>query len=299
MKIVFIGGAHIDRTGKLAGQAVPATSNPGRIAVGAGGAGLNTARVAQMLGADCTITGPVGDDDDSAILHNAVAAADIKNALVSVSGEKTGTYLSIVDGTGSLVSAVADLSLNDQLTADWLKDNAGAALGGADMWYVTTNLARGCISQLLKSPQARVAATTVSPAKAIRLRGVLDKLEVLFTNVDEAQSLLRVEEENPRELAHLLALQGVQKGVVSNADKPLCCWANNAFHELVPSATPITGTVIGAGDALAGTVLAGISQSMDFTAAVASGMIAAQLTLQSNDPVVEHLNWPDLKDKKP
>lgn len=298
MKIVFIGGAHIDRTGKLAGQAVPATSNPGRIVVGAGGAGLNTARVAQMLGADCAITGPVGDDEDSVILRDAVTGAGIEDALVSVSGQKTGTYLSIVDGSGALVSAVADLSLNDQLTADWLEDKAGAVIGGADMWFVTTNLARGCISQLLQSPQARVAATTVSPAKAIRLRGVLDKLDVLFTNVAEAQSLLRVEEESPRELAHLLARRGVQKGVVSNADKPLCCWADEVFHELVPSAAPITGTVIGAGDALAGTVLAGMSKGMDFTAAVACGMVAAGLTLQSDGPVVDHLDWSELKDEK-
>jgi sugar/nucleoside kinase (ribokinase family) len=291
VKIVFIGGAHMDHMGKLLSAPVNGASNPGKLTSQPGGAGLNSASVAAMLDVHVSLVGPVGDDVTEKIVRQTLIERNIHDGLVSVRGRQTGSYTSIIGPDGDLVIGLADLTLYEDTTAEWLFENCADELEAADYWFLSANLARSSVGELIERAKAPIAAATVSISKAIRLRGVLEKIDVLFTNRAEAQSLLRSDEEDCEKLAGLAMSRGVKSGVVSNGRKTFAY-----FHKGKVTAVevpPVDGIVdvTGAGDALAGTVLAGLGKGMGFDEAVRHGAAAGQATIKVATPVRTDLTW--------
>lgn len=298
MKITFIGGAHIDYMGKLADEVVFGASNPGTLTTFPGGAGLNSARVAAMLGCDVVMAGPVGDDSQGKTIKQIIDNCGITNAMVCVPAGKTGSYTSIIGSDGQVVVAMADLSLNEKMDVKWLDENCRDALSNADMWFLTSNLSQTAIDELVTSANVPIAATTVSVSKAGRLQNVLDELDIVFTNQREAQSLLHTDEENCSELALQLMQRGIARGVVSNGAGPLSFWTETRVFDIEVSEISGVADIIdvtGAGDALAGTVLAAISRGEDFATAVKFGVRAGAATIGVATPVLDELNWEMLK----
>ena len=62
MKLIGIGGGHIDRRGHIAGDYVPAASNPGKMFEEIGGGALNALRNAVQRGHACTFVSVRGGD---------------------------------------------------------------------------------------------------------------------------------------------------------------------------------------------------------------------------------------------
>jgi len=162
-KIAFIGGAHIDRMGKLTGQVIEGASNPGIVKTVPGGAGLNTASVAAALGVDGLMICPIGDDESGVMLRQVLADRGVGDCLIAMPGRETGSYVSILGPDGNLVIALADLGLNEEITFDWLMGNYGLELKTSRSWFLTTNLPRGVIGELVRNATAEIIATSPTP----------------------------------------------------------------------------------------------------------------------------------------
>jgi len=292
----FIGGAHFDRMGKLRGQVIDGASNPGVLKSAPGGAGLNTARVASKLGVGTSICGPVGDDVEQHVLRNLLKAENIQDGLVTVKGRQTGSYVSIIGADGELIIGFNDLALNEEMSAQWVLEKCSAPLNSADQWFITANLSRSAVRELVEYATVPIIAATVSQSKAIRFRGVLDKIEVMFTNAKEAQSLLGRTDGGSVELAGVLVERGIKSGVITDGANPLVYWIDGSVGEL---AVPQVGQVVdvtGAGDALAGAVIAGLDRGLSFVDAVGVGIKAAGKTIGTDKPVLEEMSWALLDD---
>ena len=66
--ILVMGGAHVDRRGRIAGETAPGASNPGAWFVEAGGGAFNAARNLSRLGHRVRLVSPRGGDSDGDIV---------------------------------------------------------------------------------------------------------------------------------------------------------------------------------------------------------------------------------------
>ncbi|MBL4725494.1 MAG: hypothetical protein JKY83_02230 [Rhizobiaceae bacterium] len=296
---VFITGAHLDVVGRLNSAPIKGVSNPGRMENVPGGISLNMASAAVQLNLDCAIIGPIGDDLAGAQVRSAIFERGIIDAMVG--GSKTGTYTSILAPDGSLVIAIADLGIYEKITAPSIFDHHRDALSNASFWVLNTNVSASVLAEIVGEKKdgfganARIAAATISPAKAPRLAPILNAIDVLFTNKLEAASLLdRDDLENNVDLGNALQTLGVKSGTISDGAGALYWWCEEDHGTLSPPRPEKIASVTGAGDALAGSVLAGLAKGLDFETAVKCGMMAAKLTLQSDGPVCLQLSWESL-----
>lgn len=290
--------------GRLGDAPVMGASNPGRFSVMPGGAGLNTASTAAALGLDCTLVGRVGDDGHARLISAALAERGLRDRLSSAPGRLTDTYTSILAPDGELVIALAQLDLVEELTGEWLAGAHGRDLDEAQFWFLSANLNARTVEQLVHRKRDRfVAAACVSPAKAGRLAGALGSIDLLFANRREAVNLIGAvagskpdAETDGAALAEAIAGFGVHSGIVTDGAGPVVAWDGKGAFVLGPPPAARVVDVTGAGDALAGAVLAARAKGLGFEEAVASGVAAARLVLAVDGPYDPQIDWPALED---
>lgn len=290
--LCLFSGAHFDVTGRLAGPAIAGVSNPGRMERHPGGASLNAASIAAALGLPCSLSSPIGADADGAALRNVVATRGIGDALFELPDVATGTYTAIMQPDGAMVVGLADLDIYEQVTANqYLQAGADAPLK-AQAWFLPANLTEETLGELCSSAGERlVVMASVSPAKSVRLKGVLGRCDLLFTNRGEAAAITGLADAEPRELAQALAELGARAGTISDGGNPLLWWNGAETGMLQGEPIGTLADVNGAGDALAGATLAALAKGEALHAAVRLGMAAARLVLKSREPYLPGLDW--------
>lgn len=297
-EICFVTGAHVDQTARLSGATRLGYSNPGVIANLPGGAGLNSASATAALDLRTVIASPVGDDANAILLRETLRRRNIADALVTMAGARTGLYSAIVASDGDLILGVADLALYEAIDAGWLFAHCGAALERSDAWVLNANLSPAALAAMAQAAGERfLALCTVSPEKATRLRPVLHRADILFGNLDEARMLLDRPGASARELAAELRHCGVKAGTISRGPGPVTWWRAGESGETASPAPGQVVDVVGAGDALAGTVLAGMARGLAMETCVRYAIAAAQLTIATPEPVREDLSWAMIEER--
>ena len=292
----FVTGAHMDIAARLFDFPVYGSSNPGRLVRQPGGAGLNAASVAASLGLSSSLAGPVGDDAHGQEIRHAAAERAIADRLVTLVGEPSGSYTAIMAPDGEMVIGIADLAIYESVDADWLLENCADALSSASLWFLSTNLGKQTLADLAAQADGRLlAAATISPAKAVRLLPCLAELDLIFTNVKEARALVAASQTGLSDadapmLARAIAASGVKAGVITQGGKEAIFWQHGKFGSIQPPRLDHVTDVNGAGDALAGAVLAGLALGRSLADALPPAIIAAQLTLASPLPFIEGLD---------
>lgn len=295
----FFSGAHIDLSGRLSAPARPGQSNPGRVSAHPGGASLNAASAAAALGLACDLASPIGDDANGERLRATLAERAVGDALFVVPGAATGSYTAIIEPDGALAIGLADLDLYEQAPAEAYLSAGDGAAQAADLWFLPANLSAQALERMVEAardtPGRRIVLAAVSAAKAGRLAGVSGAADLLFAGRAEAAALTGLADASPVELGRALRAAGARAGIVSDGPHPLYWWAGE--EEGLFSAPPVVAIadVNGAGDALAGAVLAGLARGMAFVEAVRLGMAAARLTLARLEPFDPQLRWARLK----
>lgn len=88
-----------------------------------GGVGRNIAEVLSRLGSSVSILSMVGNDEQGRALQASCKRLSIStDALLSSSRCRTATYTALLDGSGELVGAIADMEVFDALTPAVLPD---------------------------------------------------------------------------------------------------------------------------------------------------------------------------------
>lgn len=139
------------------------TSNPGKVSSSPGGVGRNIAENLVRLGQSCQLMAPLGDDANGTFLRRHCKQLGINtDGMATLADESTSTYLSIVDETGDMQIAIADMALIDQFGATQLQAFL-PQLTAASMVVLDANLAPECLAFLVKNlPQQHFFVDTVS-----------------------------------------------------------------------------------------------------------------------------------------
>ncbi|MGN6551998.1 MAG: PfkB family carbohydrate kinase, partial [Pararhizobium sp.] len=183
-RILAIGGAHLDRRGRLEGPVVPAASNPGRWREEAGGGAFNAAAMLARLGHSVRLVAPRGGDAAGALVAEAARAAGIEDTPLTFLDRATPSYTAILGPDGDLFVALADMALYDiygprQIARRTIRE----AIAAADAVLTDANLPAATLEALAEACDAAARplfAIAISPAKAGRLGAVLDRLASLF-----------------------------------------------------------------------------------------------------------------------
>jgi pseudouridine kinase len=274
--IACIGGAHIDRRGMLSGPLVLGTSNPGTVYADFGGVARNVARNLDRLGCAVLLCSRVGDDEAG----REVLSQPIDTSLISVSLTRaTASYTAILESTGELVIAVADMDVYDEVTPQVLAP-ALPRLREASLWFVDTNLPGETIACLLDSAAVPVAIDAISVAKSRRLVPLLPRIPYLFCNLAQAGSMAGANFSDLREAVEALIALGAARGIVSAGARGIAVYEHGAITAM-PALAATPRDVTGAGDALVSGTLYGLSRELSLRDAARLGLAAAAIAVES------------------
>jgi sugar/nucleoside kinase (ribokinase family) len=290
-RITVFGGVTIDRIARTDAAPVMGASNPGMIRRAPGGVGFNVATTLARLGVSVGLVAIVGADADGNAVLSAARDAGVDTNEIAISPTApTAGYQAVLDDKGDLILGVADMTIYEELDRAVL---ASATIGprADDFWVIDTNFAPDALAYLVGEANARgrlLAALAISPAKAVRLRPILDRLTLLFANRREAATILGYEADqqslSTSELAAELARQSHAEVILTDSGRPLHIVSGGNMRSFAPLTAKI-GNVNGAGDALAAGTIYGLARGESLFSAIRFGLASAALSLESEETV--------------
>lgn len=291
--ILVLGGAHIDRRGRIDGETTPGASNPGRWIEEPGGGGFNAARALARLGLRVTMISPRGGDAIGQRVAQAAADAGVEDRPFTFLDRATPSYTAILERDGNLVIAIADMDLYRLFTPRRLKIRAmREAILNAGALLIDANLPPETLESLAKQAQELrkpVAGIGISPAKVVHYRNCLDAMDYLFLNAAEAKTLTEASPSDPSEWPALLRNIGLKGGVVTNGSGPVIAFNKEGDFALTPPKLDTLVDVTGAGDSLCAGTLSQLVKGHGLAQALKHGVALAGLTLLSPHATAEDL----------
>ncbi|MGC4024072.1 MAG: carbohydrate kinase family protein [Mesorhizobium sp.] len=289
MKLIGIGGGHIDRRGQVAGEYVPAASNPGKMLEDIGGGALNALRNAVQRGSTCTFVSIRGGDSAGEQVARAIMDAGIADSSATFLDRTTPSYTALLDRHGDLIAGFADMGLYDVAFPKQLRRSTiRQAIAAHDAVLCDANIPAIGLERLAALSRALpIFAIAVSPAKVVRLRTILANLSCLFMNIREAKALAGSADISAVEATNTLRAMGLRAGVITSGGGELILFDESGIFSVQPPSPTHLVDVTGAGDALAGVTISALLEGLKLQDAVRQGVAAAVLTLESDRAVVQ------------
>jgi pseudouridine kinase len=292
--ILVMGGAHIDRRGRISGTTAPGSSNPGSWFVEAGGGGFNAARNLARLGHAVRLISPRGGDSDGALVADAARAAGVEDSPFTFLDRSTPSYTAIIERDGNLVVALADMELYRLFSPRRLQQRAvREAMAAADLLVTDANLPAETLTAIAATAARDgkpVAGIAISPAKVPRFRDALGHLAFLFMNEAEARALTEEQPANAADWPLLLRRTGLKAGVVTRGKDETVAFDAHSSALLKPPTVDVIGDVTGAGDALASGFLVAWLSGKPLGESLRHGAAAAVVTVRSPLAVAENMS---------
>ena len=291
--ILVLGGAHIDRRGRIAGETVPGASNPGSWRQEAGGGAFNCGRSLSRLGHRVTLISPRGGDAEGEAVANAARSAGIIDRPFTFLDRRTPSYTAIMERDGNLVIALADMELYRLFTPRRLAvrqvrdeiDAAAFVLTDANLPAETL----AALTAIAAEKSLPVAAIGISPAKVVRFQGLLDRLDHLFMNENEARALTGESPADHRSWPGIMRRAGLRGGAITRGSREVIVWDASSQASLLPPPLEKIGDVTGAGDGFAAGFLHARLEGGSLGEAIVAGAASARLALASEMATAEDL----------
>lgn len=291
--ILVLGGAHIDRRGRIDGETVPGASNPGRWIEEPGGGGFNAARSLARLGLKVTMISPRGGDATGQRVAEAAAAAGVDDRPFTFLDRTTPSYTAILERDGNLVIAMADMELYRLFTPRRLKIRAvREAIGATNMLVVDANLPADTLEAIALQAQLlgkKVVGIGISPAKVVRYKNCLPLMDYLFLNAAEAGTIAQATPDSVAQWPDILRGIGLKGGVITNGAGPVICFDHDGDYALQPPHLEALADVTGAGDSLCAGTVSQLAKGNRLSQALRHGVALAGLTLLSPHATAEDL----------
>ena len=299
-QILCIGALHWDREIQCIADTVLDQSNPAYSRTIPGGVAFNVATT--LAGLNCTagLVSRVGSDPEGAALIDHLDSSSVNVIDVGIEWDmQTATYTAILTADGELLIGLADMDIYDGLDDRyWAKRKT--ILNGWDAWCIDTNLPESGLRYLCgQNDRPRLYALATSPAKITRLRTLLKTVDTLILNIAEASALTgkaHTDLDGAQGAAQLLCELGVHRALVT-AGPAGAAWADSTGTGVIPgiSQPSHTESVSGAGDSLAGVVIAALEQDQPTEISLQYGVQAGALALELSNTGTG-LSWRIIKE---
>jgi pseudouridine kinase len=286
--LLAVGGAHIDRRGQVKAAYVPGASNPGTVSEEVGGGAFNAARNAVQRGLDVSLLSVRGGDAAGNRVAEAIRAAKIADLSAVFLDRATASYTALLKEDGEVIAGLADMQLYDLTFPRILaRSNFRAAAASADALLADANLPATALAKVAAAAAGKpLYGIAISPAKAVRLLGMLGAFHCLFLNRREAAALSGLGADAPfGETAAVLRQKGLAGAVVTGGPRPIFGFDAGGVFSVLPPAPRHVADETGAGDAIAGVTIAALCSGLPLGQALRHGVAAALLTIEDSAAV--------------
>ena len=250
-KIYVIGGANVDISARSFNQIVDYDSNPGKVSYSFGGVAHNIARNLSNIGCKVDYITAFSNDHFGRQL-----VESMRNSNISIDhsqffdDQTTSLYLAVVEPDGDMKVAIADMEILSHLDISKLEPIL-KSLSDDDILVLDTNLTVEQIGKLINMAACQIFVDPISTAKAVKISGYLDKVDMLKPNRLEAEILSGLKLEDKDDYLPVLNWF-IEKGcgsiVISMGKDGLIGSNGNEAYHLSNTRVEIVNTT-GAGDA--------------------------------------------------
>jgi pseudouridine kinase len=293
--IIVIGGASLDIKGRLRRDFIPGTSNPSAIQMSVGGVGRNIAENLARLGTSVALISAVCEDDfGRAILQQTEASGVDMSCMLLTDEQRSSSYIAILSHDGSLLAGLDDSSAGRAITPEHIQERADL-LENADMVVIDANVARATAETILaicEAARVPVAFEPVAFGLADRFRQQIGRFFLVTPNDLEAEALSGLPVRDvPTAIAaaQKMVSLGVGVALISLGESGIVYASADEVGHLPGIPTEVVDPT-GAGDALAATVIYGLTHNIPLAESVQLGQIAATVTLKSPETVTPDLS---------
>ncbi|XP_061533278.1 uncharacterized protein zgc:136858 [Phycodurus eques] len=324
--IVVVGGINVDFIAKGKTKTLQfGQTNPGSFCQSYGGVGRNIAECLSRLGHRPMFISATGADSQSDAVFNYCKHMDT-SGVTRLEGQSTATYCAVITENGELSLGLGDMDIHQLITEQYVSQFEKQLLSSTlvcldgnipastisyvcsvakqhniNVWYEPTDSKKACkpfLSDAWKS--LSYASPNLAELCTMNKTLGLQTPKVLPNSLEQVLSLAVALSRPLLEHLHCLVVTLGENGVVvcgehhvgsvnlkpriEKKTRKLC-----ALHYPALSAAAHKN-VSGAGDSLAGALMAGIIQGRDTDACVRMGLLAARLSLASPHPIAPMLS---------
>ncbi|MEH6629745.1 MAG: carbohydrate kinase family protein [Halopseudomonas aestusnigri] len=291
--VLCIGAAHWDVRSQSKEPVRKGTSNPVSVARYPGGVAHNVAVNVCRLGSTTGLVSRWGDDAAGDALQSLLT--DTGLSIIPLPRSKlypTATYTAVLEPSGELAFGLADMEIYDDFTGDILTP-LKSDLISFPIWFLDTNLPMETLEVLTKWQKGNgyIAADAVSVAKSSKLMTVIDRLDLLFCNVDEASELAGMALETDQDLVisgEVLISKGAGAVIITTGAGGVYLFDKRGHKHFEAKVVDVID-VTGAGDSLIAGTLHGISRGLDLERSLQLGLVTAAFTLKKHGATTEDL----------
>jgi pseudouridine kinase len=300
-QIVCVGGANIDRKIHIKNKAQLGTSNPSYATQNAGGVARNVAENLGRLGFDVSLISASGADQDWSFIKESSSLYMNLETVTQFPEKATGSYTAVLESSGELIIALADMDIYEMITPDLLRKN-DLLLSRSKCIMVDLNCPKETVQFLCHfgiSHEIPIVIIPVSSPKMNRLPNDLAGVTWLITNRDESETYFKTEIKNESDwkkavdkwlsldIANVIITNGKAGSMIGNKEEGI-------FHVPAIESQEIVD-VTGAGDAFSSAVIFSWLEGKSLIEIAKAGSMNATKTLQSAYTVRQELSAEQLQ----
>ncbi|KAG6976250.1 hypothetical protein JG688_00001527 [Phytophthora aleatoria] len=191
-RVLVVGGLVLDIISSSTSPLIRGTSNIGTIKQSSGGVGRNIAECLHRLRLDPLLVSSIGNDASGSILLDNLKKLGMNTSGINISDNlSTAVYSAVLDSTGDMDAAIADMSAFESIESEAISDKA---IDRAKLVIADGNLVPATIGDLFKR-SARLDVDTwfepTSVQKAIRVveGGGVSSMKYMSPNADELHAI--------------------------------------------------------------------------------------------------------------
>lgn len=272
------------------------TSNPVKSSRTIGGVARNISENLGRLGEQVTLISVRGNDAEWREIYDASSSFMNLAHVAEIEGASTGSYTAVLDKSGDLSIALADMDIFEEITPDLLESKS-SILKTAKCIVVDLNCPGETIDYLCSfASQYKIPLVIipVSSPKMERLPKALDAVSWLIVNKDETETFLKLKIEDRKDwenaVVEWLAL-GVQNVIVTNGSEGVMTGSKRlGIQHFTAIDTPTVVDVTGAGDSFCSGVIYAWLQQQELDTVIQSGLVNSHKTILSKHTVRQKLS---------
>jgi len=265
MQITVIGAACIDIIAKSKDKIAQGITNPAEINLRAGGEARNIASMLVRKGAEVSLITAVGDDALGNLLRESCNDIGINtDSWIIKSNANTCVNLIAQNSDGAPYVELGATTAPESIRTSEITKHKNQIIN-ADLLIVDLNLSEKILSVIIElRGEKPILVDTVSALKALRISNLLEHIDIIKLNREQAESLTGIyldTKERVKQACFDIVNRGAKRVFVTLGMAGACAADKNSAI-FVPAHPVAVKGVIGAGDAFATGLALGMSKDL-------------------------------------
>lgn len=290
--ILVIGAQNIDIFAKTNDDYELRDSNIASITLAYGGVGRNIAENLKRIGNDVSFMTVFGDDTFSTQARDSLIKMNIEvDHSITVQESSNSIYLGILDKDNDLYLGLNDMAIAKSLNVSYFETQLDY-INTFKHVVIDNNLSSEAITYLLKNITIPVFMDAVSAKKVIKLKGLLQYINVLKVNTIELKELSD-KDSITDQIADVMS-KGITNLLVTDGENEITL-SNKETYKSMPIYIEKIVNASGAGDAFLSGFVHGMINSVKDAEKVEYAKLLAYHTLLCNEATSKSINKDVLK----